>query len=328
MELVIRSRKIEREMGTRRISMISSSRRLAGLLGSVVLVASACGGGATTAPSGTPVAGALSSGAPTGAASAAPIAGGLLDKVKKAGVLVVSTDPNYKPLSFLKPDGTFEGFDIDVATEIAKRLGVTVKFVTPSWDTITAGSWAGRWDVSVGSMTITVPRHVVLDFSDPYYYTPAQMTATTKSGITTLDGLAGKTVCVGSATTYQDWLQGKLQSVSLGPVATAPAGVKAKTLDTDQLCAQAIKAGQNVGEGFLSASTVIDQAITNGTPIVKVGTPVFTEQLAASVDKKGPVDTDFVAAVTKIIDDMHTDGTLTAFSMKWLKADLTKPPAS
>jgi polar amino acid transport system substrate-binding protein len=318
------------------------------LLGAVAIVVSACssGGGASpTASTAASVAPSVASMAPSEAASmapseaasmaaspsvaasVAPIAGGLLDKVLKAGVLTVSTDPNYAPQSFLKPDGTFEGFDIDVATEIAKRLGVTVKFVTPGWDTITAGKWAGRWDVSVGSMTITVPRQKVLDFSSPYYFTPAQMAATAKSGITTLDGLAGKMVCVGTATTYMDWLQGKLQSVSLGPVATPPAGVTVKALDTDQLCAQAIKAGQNVGDGFLSASTVIDQSISIGTPIVKVGSPVYTEQLAASMDRSGPNDADFVTAVSAIIDAMHADGTLTAMSMKWFKADLTIKPA-
>jgi len=153
------------------------------------------------------------------------------------------------------------------------------------------------------------------------------MTATTASGITTLDGLAGKTVCVGTATTYQDWLQGKLQSVSLGPVLTPPAGVKVQTLDTDQSCAQAIAAGRKDAQGFLSSSTTVDAAIANGTPIVKVGTPVFVEQLAASMDKAGPDPTDFTAAVTKIIDDMHADGTLTTMSNKWFKADLTQKPA-
>ncbi len=74
---------------------------------------------------------------------ASPIAGGLLAKVLKAKKLVVSTDPNYAPQSFLKSDGTFEGFDIDVATEIAKRLGVAVAFETPNWDTIT-GRQVGR----------------------------------------------------------------------------------------------------------------------------------------------------------------------------------------
>jgi polar amino acid transport system substrate-binding protein len=302
---------------------------VAGLL----LAACTSAGGGSTAPSAA-ASTASSAGASTApsaegsaAASTAPVAGGLLAKVLAAKKLVVSTDPNYAPQSFLKPDGSFEGFDIDVATEIAKRLGVAVSFETPNWDTITAGSWGGRWDVSVGSMTITIPRQAVLDFSPAYYYTPAQMTATTASGITTLDGLAGKTVCVGSATTYQDWLGGKLQSVSLGPVLTPPADVKVQTLDTDQLCAQAIAAGRQDAQGFLSSSTTIDQAIVNKTPIVKVGTPVFVEQLAVSVDKSGPPDTDFMAALNKIVTDMHADGTLTAMSMKWFKADLTQTPS-
>jgi polar amino acid transport system substrate-binding protein len=304
------------------------------LLASVAVLAAACtSGGATPAPATsapTPVPSTSESMAPSEApteAMATPIPGGLLDKVMKAGKLVVSTDPNYQPQSFLKPDGTFEGFDIDVANEIGKRLGVSVEFTTPSWDTITAGSWAGRWDISVGSMTITIPREEVLAFTHPYYYTPAQMAATTKSGITTLDGLAGKTVCVGAATTYQDWLEGKLQSESLGPVATPPAGVQVKTLPTDQECAQAITAGQNVGDGFLTASTVVDSAIQNGTPIIKVGDPVFVEQLAACADKSGPDPSDFIAKASQIIDDMHADGTLTQFSMKWFGADLTQPPA-
>lgn len=315
--------------------------RLSSLAAAAVFVFSACTGStASVAPSIAPsaavsvapsaTAAASESAAPSSAApsaSASPVSGGLLDKIIKAGKIVVSTDPNYKPQSFLKPDGTFEGFDIDVANEIGKRLGVKVEFTTPSWDAITAGSWAGRWDISVGSMTITTQRQTVLDFSPAYYYTPAQMTATVESGITTLDGFAGKTVCVGSATTYADWLAGKLTSVSLGPVATPPAGVKVQTLDTDQACAQAFDAGRKDAQGFLSSSTTVDAAIANGSKLVKVGDPVFTEQLAVSVDKSGPADADFMTAVDKIVTDMHADGTLSAMSTKWFGADLTSPPA-
>src|SRR4029079_11521727 len=84
-------------------------------------------------PASAPAASAPAASAPAASAAASPIAGGLLDKVLKAGVLKVSTDANYAPQSVQKPDGTYEGFDIDVATEVAKRLGVTVKFVTPDW---------------------------------------------------------------------------------------------------------------------------------------------------------------------------------------------------
>ncbi len=314
---------------------MTTFHRFVTLLAVAGLVVGACTSGASPTPAPATQAPATQAPAteppatepPATEAPATPIPGGLLDSVLKAGTIRVSTDPNYAPQSFLKPDGTYEGFDIDVANEIGKRLGVKVEFVTPGWDVITAGSWAKRWDISVGSMTITVPRLDVLDFSVAYYYTPAQMAATTKSGITTLDGLAGKEICVGSATTYQDWINGTFQPVSPGgTVATPPAGAKAHPLDTDQLCAQAIKAGQNVGDGFLTAGPTVDQAISIGTPIIKVGDPVYIEQLAVSLDKKGLDDTDMVAALNKIITAMHSDGTLTNLSMKWYKADLTKAP--
>ncbi|HEY4189855.1 MAG TPA: transporter substrate-binding domain-containing protein [Candidatus Limnocylindrales bacterium] len=308
------------------------------LLGVVAIVATACttGGAATAAPTAVPTAAATPTGSapasaaaasPSMAASVAPIAGGLLDKVLKAGKLVVSTDPNYAPQSSQKADGTFEGFDIDVATEIAKRLGVTVDWATPDWSVITAGGWSGRWDASVGSMTVTTDRQKVLDFSDPYYYTPAQMAASTASGITTLDGMAGKTVCVGEATTYLDWLQGKkLDFGTLSPTTTPPAGVKVTTQKTDAQCPQLWGAGRNDFEGFLSSSTTVDGAIKAGLPLVKVGDPVYAEPLAVAVDKSGPDPTDFVAAVTQIVQDMHADGTLSAMSTKWFGLDLTTPP--
>ena len=315
-------------------------RGRAALLIAGTLLVAACTSAATPSPSTAPSV--APTAAPTAASSAAsqapataspsaapatPIAGGLLDKVLKAGVLTVSTDPNYAPQSVKNPDGSFSGFDIDVATEVAKRLGVTVKFVTPDWSIITAGSWSGRWDASVGSMTITADRQKVLDFSPPYYYTPAQMTASVASGITTLDGLAGKTICAGAATTYLDWLQGKkLDFGTLSPTTTPPAGIKTVQLKTDAECPQTWKSGRNDFQGWLSSSTTVDGAIKAGLPVVKVGAPVYAEPLAVAVDKKGPSDTDFVVKLTQIINDMHSDGTLTAFSQKWFGADLTKAP--
>jgi polar amino acid transport system substrate-binding protein len=314
-----------------------SIRGRVALLVAGTLLVSACSSAATSLPSSAPSAAppstaasaaASASAAPSASAAlATPIAGGLLDKVLKAGVLTVSTDPNYAPQSVQKPDGTYEGFDIDVATEVAKRLGVSVKFVTPDWSIITAGSWSGRWDASVGSMTITADRQKVLDFSPPYYFTPAQMTASVASGITTIDGLAGKSICAGAATTYLDWLSGKkLDFGTLSPTTSPPAGIKTVSLKTDALCPQTWKAGRNDFQGWLSSSTTVDGAIKAGLPVVKVGNPVYFEPLAVSVDKSGPNDADFVAKLTQIVNDMHTDGTLTTFSQKWFGADLTKGP--
>ncbi|NOZ72764.1 MAG: transporter substrate-binding domain-containing protein, partial [Chloroflexi bacterium] len=69
--------------------------------------------------------------------SATPAEEDLLDQVLASGKLVVSTDPNYAPQSFLNDAGELDGFDVNVAKEVAKRLGVEVEFVTPDWDMIT-----------------------------------------------------------------------------------------------------------------------------------------------------------------------------------------------
>jgi polar amino acid transport system substrate-binding protein len=166
------------------------------LLTFAALAFAACtGGGATASPSAAsqpPASGPAET--PMGsepAGSEAPIAGGLLEKVLTAGTIRMSTDPAYPPQSELTADGTLVGFDIDVGTEIAKRLGVEIAFETPAWDTLVAGSWNGRWDFSVGSMTITTEREKVVAFTDPYYYTPAQLAVLSDSTIASVADLAG-----------------------------------------------------------------------------------------------------------------------------------------
>jgi polar amino acid transport system substrate-binding protein len=131
-------------------------------------------------------------------------AGEVLDRVLSKGVLVMSTDPEYPPQSSLDENNQFVGFDIDVGRQIAERLGVDIEFVTPSWDVITAGKWAGRWDVSVGSMTPTAARREVLDFPAVYYYTPAALVVhADNDSIAAPADASGRTIGVGVATTYE-----------------------------------------------------------------------------------------------------------------------------
>jgi polar amino acid transport system substrate-binding protein len=172
-------------------------------------------------------------------------------------------------------------------------------------------------------MTITSDREKILSFTQPYYYTPAQMAAREGSGITTLDGLAGKVICVGAATTYFQWLEGTLDFGSSTPETTPPSGATATTLSTDRKCASSWRGGRKDFDGWLSSITTVDKAIKDGLPVVKVGEPVFYEPLAVAVDKSGPPHAEFVAAVDKIVGDMHADGTLTGLSMKWFDFDYT-----
>lgn len=268
----------------------------------------------------------------SGGGEAAPAAADdLLAEIMKNGVIRVSTDANYEPQSFLNSSGEFVGFDIDVAKEIAKRLGVEAEFVTPDWDLITAGNWGGQWDMSVGSMTVTTARSEVLHFADPaYYYTPAQFAAAADAGIASLEDLNGKTICVGVSTTYETWLSGDKDALGLPDssyYAEPPSDVTIIPLSTDNECAQQIQAGRNEFQAFLTSNTVVEAAIREGVAVVKVGSPVFSENLAVAFDRAGAKDaTSLVAKVGEIIAEMHADGTLSGFSNEWFGEDLTQNP--
>jgi polar amino acid transport system substrate-binding protein len=260
-------------------------------------------------------------------ATAAPAAGDdLLAEVKKRGKLLIATDANYKPQSFKNPDGSFEGFDVDVAREIAKRLGVEAEFVDVNFDIVTAGSWNGRWDINVGSMTITPERKQALYFSSPYYYTPASFVVHKDSQLASIDELAGKNVGVGAATTYLDYLQGKLTLEGETIVKPAPEGIEAKIYDTDALALTDLALGDGTRlDAALTALPTAEDAIKGGQPFKILGDPVYYEALGVAIDQKSPLDSKGLAdEITKIVDEMHADGTLTKLAAKYYSSDLTK----
>lgn len=275
-----------------------------------------------------------------------PQAADLLQDIKNRGYILISTDPNYEPQSFLNANeqrlaqtkcpadaltaNQMQGFDVDVAIEIGKALGVETCFATPDWDMITAGNWANKWDMSVGSMTITVERQKILDFSVPYYYTPAVVAVRSDTNFASLDDLAGQALCAGAATTYEAWLNNDMAALGLPEssiYAKAPAGVKVVTLTTDQECAQAIAAGRTDFVGYVTSATVVEANIAAGMPVKKLGTPVFSEELAAAFDKASRLPTDTLRAeVDKLFQAMHANGRLAALSVKWFGQDLTQSP--
>ena len=280
---------------------------------------------ATEAPAAATEAPAAATEAPAEPTEAAPAAEDLLDQVLAAGKLVVSTDPNYAPQSFLNDDGELDGFDVNVAQEVAKRLGVEIEFVTPDWDLITAGNWGGRWDVSIGSMTPTEQRSEVLWFTDAYYYVPASFAVHKENTtITTPDDLSGKTVGLGTATTYESYLNGELSMLGGEIVYDPPSGIEIKPYSTDQEAIQDLALGDGVRlDAVMSSQTTIQGAIEEGVPLKFVGTPAFYEPLVFALDKnRGPSDK-MVAKLNEIVGEMHSDGTLTELSEKWFGLDLT-----
>jgi polar amino acid transport system substrate-binding protein len=251
-----------------------------------------------------------------------------LEEIYGAKTIVISTDANYAPQSFLNDKGELEGFDISVAKEVAKRLGVKVKFITPDWDLITAGKWGKRWDISIGSMTPTAERKHALLFTLPYYSSPAQFAIhKDNSSIKTLADLAGKRIGIATETTnerylrkdlsiedvkivYQNWKPGKLityptdanhiEDLSLGD------GLRLDAIFTSrQTLAEAIRAGCG-----------------KGCPLKMLGEPTYYEPLSFALDKSRANSQTLVDKLNEVIKSMYDDGTLVKLSEKFYGTNL------
>jgi polar amino acid transport system substrate-binding protein len=270
-----------------------------------------------------------------------PPAANLLEEVKNRGVLIVSSDPAYPPQSQLVENATrpadtkcsgdqvtgeeLSGFDIDVSKEIAKRLGVEVCFVTPAWDLITAGSWADRWDISVGSMTVTPERMANLYFSQPYYTTPAAFFIhNDNTTFTQPSDLSGKKVGACTGCTYDFFLAGTLQ-IPGETMNYVVQDAEFTGYDTDTSALQDLALGDGVRlDGVLTAQPTGAGVIADGLPLKQLGDPVYFEYLSAALDKKAGKDpVPLAQEVSKILQEMHADGTLLKLSQQYYGLDLT-----
>ena len=93
-----------------------------------------------------------------------------ITRIQERGTLLVGTTGDYRPLSFREADGRYWGFGIEVAGEIAKRLGVGIQFVPTSWPTLTADvqTEPQTFDFAIGGITITDTRRETMLMSEGY----------------------------------------------------------------------------------------------------------------------------------------------------------------
>ena len=251
-----------------------------------------------------------------------------LEEIYDAKTIVVSTDANYAPQSFLNDKGELEGFDVSVAKEVAKRLGVKVKFITPDWDLITAGKWGKRWDISIGSMTPTKERKNALLFTLPYYSSPAQFAIhKANTTIKTLADLAGKRIGIAGETTNERYLQKDLSIEDVKIVYQDWKPGKLQTYPTDANHIEDLSLGDGARlDAIFSSKQTIAEAIRSGCgegcPLKMLGEPPYYEPLSFALDKSRANSQTLVDKLNQIIQSMNDDGTLVKLSEKFYGTNL------
>jgi cyclohexadienyl dehydratase len=92
-----------------------------------------------------------------------------LDRIRHAGILRAGTTGDYTPFSLRQPDGSYVGADIDMAHDLAARLGVDLRFVPSVWVDLLDDFLADRFDIAMGGVTVTAPRAEQAFFSIPTF---------------------------------------------------------------------------------------------------------------------------------------------------------------
>jgi len=131
------------------------------------------------------------------------ILAGIVDEIKKRGYLIVGTEATFPPFEFVdEKTKEIVGFDIDIAREIAKALGVKLKVEDIAFDGLIPSLLTKKIDLIAAAMTITPERAKVVSFSDPYF-TAGQVIVVRKGSFMpkTFEDLVGKKVAVQLGTT-------------------------------------------------------------------------------------------------------------------------------
>ncbi|PPF12470.1 polar amino acid ABC transporter substrate-binding protein [Rathayibacter rathayi] len=235
-----------------------------------------------------------------------------LAEVKESGKLTIGTEGTYPPFSFHADGGTgaLTGYDIDVVTAVAEKLGVEPDFQETQWDAIFAGLDGGRFEVIANQVAINDERQAKYDFSTPYSVSPGVVIVpSSDTSITDLAGLSGKTTAQSlSSNWYAVAQQNGAQVEGVEGWAQAIALVEQGRVD----------ATVNDRLTWLDwSASYPDQAAG-----LKVAATTADTSASAFAFPKG--SDDLVAAVDSALDELRADGTLVSLSERYFGADVSQ----
>jgi cystine transport system substrate-binding protein len=231
-----------------------------------------------------------------------------LEAVKASGKLRIGTEGTYAPFTYHDAAGKLTGFDVEIAEEVSKRLGVEAEFSETQWDGIFAGMDAKRFDVIFNQVSITDERKVKYDFSEPYIVSKAVLIVSDKNeDIKTFADLKGKKAGQSLTSNLSDIAREN------GAEIVATEGFNQAM---DLLTSGRIDATVNDGLSYLDLKKQKPDAK------IKVVDEIAEGSHSAAVFLKG--NDELVKAVTDAIVAMKSDGTYLKISEKYFGADVSK----
>lgn len=226
--------------------------------------------------------------------------------------IVVGLDDNFPPMGFRDESNALVGFDIDLAKEAGKRLGVDVSFKPIDWNAKEAELNGKRVDVLWNGLTITEERKANILFTKPYLENRQIVVVMDSSTVKTKADLAGKVLGV--------------QDGSSAVEAVQKDAITAKSIKELKKFGDNVTALMDLSAGRLDA-LVVDEVVGRYYTSKKPGEYRILEENFGTEDygvgtRKD--DTELMGRIQKAMEDMKADGTAATISTKWFGKDIVK----
>jgi L-cystine transport system substrate-binding protein len=232
----------------------------------------------------------------------------LLAEIKDEGVLTVGTEGTYPPFTFHDENGELTGFDVEIAREVAERLGVEAEFMETQWDAMFAGLDSERFDMIANQVGIRPDRQEKYDFSEGYITSAAVLIVNeSNTDIKAFEDLDGKKSAQSLTSNYGDIA--KSHGAEL-------VGVEGFNQAIELLAQNRADATINDKLSFLDFKKQKPDA-----PVKIVATADDASQ-SGLMFRKG--NETLVEEVNKALQGMIEDGTYLEISKKWFGEDVLK----
>jgi polar amino acid transport system substrate-binding protein len=229
-------------------------------------------------------------------------------KLVKPGVLTVGMDATYPPFEYInETTKEFEGFDVDLMKEIAKRLDLEVEFKNVAWEGIIPGLVAHKYDCICSAMTITEERAKQVNFSKPYFIASQVIVVRANDDrIKDVKDLEGKIVGVQLGTTGEYFARDLLKQ-----------GIKfeLRTYDTTPDALLDLKNG-NIDAVIIDNGIALWMAkkCPEDYKVVTGNKTLTYEEYGIAVAKDNP---ELLKAINKALEEIKKDGTYDKIYQKW-----------
>ena len=231
--------------------------------------------------------------------------------LKTRGVFVLGLDDSFPPLGFRSDDNEIVGYDIDLAKEVAKRLGVEFRAQPIDWDAKEMELETGKIDCIWNGFTITEDRKNALSMTFAYLDNEQVLVVRQKDGIKSLADMKGKVVGFQSGSSAQEAIDDNPDfKKSLGDTVSFKENITALN---------DLKVGGV--DGVVMDSVVANYSIAQtGEPFAIVKQALANEEYGIGFRKKEPELRD---EVERILKEMAGDGTVARISAKWFGSDIS-----